>query len=220
MEPYGVASNAKTLPAVVLPLAYFPPIKYFQLMLQYEQIIFDLHEHFHKQFYYNRCLIAGPNGVLKLSIPILHKGERQRVKDVRISYEYNWRTLHWRSFESAYRRSPYFEFYEHNFASVFSDFKPNFLFEWNMKLFEITNTILGNKIKFSFTEEYLETFENADDKRALASPAELTKYPIKTGSYQQVFEDRGGFIDNLSIIDLLFCEGPDATEVIGSKPPN
>ncbi len=183
-------------------------------MLGHEQTFFDLHEHFHKQFYYNRCVIAGANGKLKLTIPIIHRGERRAIKDVRISYEHNWRTLHWRSLEAAYRRSPYFEFYEHYFAPVFSDFKPDFLHEWNIKFFEIVNTILGNKIKHSFTQEYLELHENADDKRSLASPAECAKQSLNPQKYHQVFEERQGFIDNLSIIDLLFCEGNNSVEYL------
>lgn len=183
-------------------------------MLRHEQIIFDLYEHFHKQFYYNRCQIAGPNGLLKLTIPILHKGARMPLKDVKISYEHNWRILHWRSFESAYRRSPYFEFYEHYFSRIYSDFKPAFLFEWNIKLFEILNTALGKKINFSFTAEYLESYTNTDDYRALAAPAVLATEPLTTQKYHQVFEERHGFIDNLSIVDLLFCEGNNALQCL------
>lgn len=183
-------------------------------MLSHEQTVFDIHEHFHKQFYYNRCLIAGPNGLLKLSIPILHKHKRTAIKDVRISYEHNWQALHWRSLEAAYRRSPYFEFYEHYFVNLFSDFKPEFLFQWNMKLFEVVNTILGNAIKFSFTGEYLETYPDVDDCRGWASPSVLASQPDENRKYQQVFEERQGFLKNLSIIDLLFCEGQHSLEYL------
>jgi hypothetical protein len=214
MEHSENISSDKTTAAAILPLAYFPPIKYFQLMFQYEQTIFDLHEHFHKQFYYNRCLIGSPNGVLKLSIPILHRHKRVAVKDVRISYEHNWRILHWRSLEAAYRRSPYFEFYEHYFTSIFSDFKPVFLFEWNMKLMEVINKILGDKLKFSFTSEYKESYNNTTDYRSFASPLILAAEPLKTKKYHQVFEERQGFINNLGIIDLLFCEGNEAQQYL------
>jgi hypothetical protein len=151
---------------------------------------------------------------LKLSIPILHKHKRTALKDVQISYEHNWRTLHWRSLEAAYRRSPYFEFYEHYFAKVFSDFKPDYLFEWNIHIFEIINTILDKAIRFSFTSEYLESYTNADDYRSLASPSVLAEQPDGTPRYRQVFEERYGFIDNLSILDLLFCEGPHSIEYL------
>lgn len=200
--------------AVLLPIAYFPPIGYFKIMLQHGEVFFDLYEHFHKQFYYNRCLIASPNGVLKLTVPIIHKGIRMALKDVRISYEHNWRIIHWRSLEAAYRRSPYFEFYEHYFVSVFSDFKPEFLVEWNLKILEIINMILNNKTKISFTGEYLEHYENLNDKRTLGSPAELSIQSKKMPHYHQVFEERQGFIENLSIIDLLFCEGNNAAQYL------
>lgn len=212
MEPSEAAPSVK--PAAILPLAYLPPLQHFRAMLAHKQVRFDLHEHFHKQFYYNRCNIAGPNGVLKLSIPILHKHKRTAIKDVRISYEHNWRTLHWRSLEAAYRRSPYFEFYEHHFVNVFATFKPEFLFEWDLKLFEIMNTILGNLINISFTSEYEETHPEANDLRGWAAPNILAKQPCNNEKYQQVFEERQGFIGNLSIIDLLFCEGPHTLEYL------
>ncbi len=214
MEPSEAAANVKQAQAVVLPLAYLPPLQYFRSMLRHNQVIFDLHEHFHKQFYYNRCNIAGPNGVLKLSIPILHKHKRTAIKDVRISYEHNWQTLHWRSLEAAYRRSPYFEFYEHYFVSIFSDFKPEFLWEWDMKLFEIMNSVFGNAIQYAFTGEYEESYPGALDLREWAAPNVLAKQPATNEKYHQVFEERQGFISNLSIIDLLFCEGPHAKEYL------
>jgi hypothetical protein len=214
MEPSEAVSNIKNTTALVLPLAYFPPVPYFKLMLGHGQTIIELHENFHKQYYYNRCLIYGANGVLKLTIPILHKHKRTVIKDVRISYEHNWRTLHWRSIEAAYRRSPYFEFYEHHFINIFADFKPDFLFEWNLKILEILNSILGNTIPIAFTEEYSEQYDNMNDSRALAAPAVLALQPIKTPPYHQVFEERYGFIPNLSIIDLLFCEGPRAIDFL------
>jgi hypothetical protein len=214
MEPSEAALNAKKAPSLLLPLAYFPPVPYFKLMLSYEQTVFDLHEHFHKQFYYNRCQIYSPNGILKLTIPILHRHKRSSIKEVRISYEHDWRTIHWRSLQAAYRRSPYFEFYEHYFTPLFTDFKPEFLSEWNVKLFETINIILGNKLNFSFTSKYSESYENTEDRRLLAAPAELAKFSMDSKRYTQVFEEKHGFIGNLSIIDLLFCEGPQSLEYL------
>jgi hypothetical protein len=214
MELSGAGFPAKPLSAALLPLAYFPPIPYFKYMLLHEEIVFDLHEHFHKQFYYNRCLISGPNGILKLTIPIIHRHERTAIKDVRISYESTWRTLHWRSLEAAYRRSPYFEFYEHYFAPIYSDFKPGYLVEWNIKIFEVLNTILGTSPKITFTDEYKENYDTMEDYRALASPAILTAKNTEVKKYHQVFEERQRFFSNLSIIDLLFCEGNEAAKYL------
>jgi WbqC-like protein family len=198
----------------IFPIAYFPPVYLFQLMLKHKPVVFEQYEHFHKQFYYNRCLIAGPNGLQKLSIPIIHKHKRSAIKDVKIAYKHNWRALHWRSLESAYRRSPYFEYYEHHFAPLFETFTPDFLLDWNQKLFDILNSVLRLDSEVSFTSEYLENYTDCTDYRKLASPAILSEAAPLQPEYLQVFKERNGFLPNISIIDLLFCEGPHALDYL------
>ena len=107
----------------LLSTAYLPPIQYFSVLKKNKTVAIEHHEHFVKQTYRSRCHIYGANGMLKLSIPVMHSRERTIIKDIRISYNDNWQKLHWRSIESAYRCSPYFEYYESEFASYYSEKK-------------------------------------------------------------------------------------------------
>ncbi|HTB07613.1 MAG TPA: WbqC family protein [Bacteroidia bacterium] len=198
----------------ILPVAYLAPISHYAAMATHPEVQWDIHEHFHKQFFYNRCVISGPNGILKLTIPISHDHERTAVKDIRISYESPWQKLHWRSFEASYRRSPYFEYYEETFRPIYEDYKPEYLIEWNRRLFDATIEILKSDIKLSYTGEYHKLYEGIVDYRSLASPNILASKPVKEVKYLQVFEDRHGFIPDLSIIDLLCCEGPHAMQLL------
>lgn len=218
MESSAVGShpNKLLLTKAILPVAYLPPISHFAAMLNHTNVIWDTHEFFHKQFYYNRCVIYGPNGQQKLIIPVHKRYEKTPIKDIKIGYETPWQIIHWRSYEAAYRRSPYFEFYEDELSPLYLEYTPTFLLEWNLKLFQLACKLLGVEIKLSFTDSYSKTYEDMADYRNLASPVntlEETK-PIK---YTQVFEERHGFLDNLSIIDLLFCEGPHAKDYLLNK---
>lgn len=197
-----------------MPLAYLPPIEFYHILLKYKNVVFDIHEHFHKQYYFNRCEIYGANGRLKLSIPIIKNHVRTPLKDASVFYEENWRIIHWRSLQAAYRRSPFFEFYEDAIAPVYLEYKPQKLVDWNIKLFEIINKLLDVTIHFSFTESYQKGYENAVDYRGLNLPKSNKIDAIKQIQYQQVFQEKYGFIENLSIIDLLFCEGHYAKQIL------
>jgi hypothetical protein len=198
----------------IMPLSYLPPIEFYQIMLKYKNVVFDIHEHFHKQYYFNRCEIYGANGKLKLSVPVKKNHERTPLKDASISYDQNWRTIHWRSIQAAYRRSPFFEYYENDIAPVYLDYVPEKLTDWNLKLFELINKLLGVTIHFSFTETYQKVYENAADYRGLNLPKLKNIPALKEIEYQQVFQEKYGFIKNLSIIDVLFCEGHHAKQLL------
>jgi hypothetical protein len=198
----------------IMPLAYFPPIEFYQIMLKHKNVIFDIYENYHKQFYFNRCDIAGANGKLTLSIPVKKDRDRTPFKDKAISYSQNWRTIHWRSLQAAYRRSPFFEFYEDALSPLYLEDEPEKLMDWNIKLFQLINKLLDVDMHFSFTESYEKVYENASDYRGLNSPKANHALALKEIQYQQVFEERSGFIKNLSIADLLFCEGPGAKQLL------
>ena len=201
-------------PIAILPVAYLPPLPHYVAMLAHSEVQWDIYEHFHKQYFYNRAIIYGANGPLKLIIPLQKRHEKTPLREVKIKYEDSWQKLHWRSLEASYRRSPYFEYFEHELSPLYDNYQPELLIDWNRKIFETVNKLMQVDIKLSYTKEYLKNYEQADDCRNLASPAELDEVAEKKIKYQQVFEEKHGFNHNLSIIDLLFCEGPHSKQLL------
>lgn len=190
--------------AVVLPSMYFAPIGFYSLILNNEKIIFDKHEHFVKQTFRSRCEIYGANGRQLLSVPVEKRGTRIPAKDVRICYKENWQKGHWRSIISAYGNSPFFEYYADSFQPFF-EIKTHFLFDLNINLHDTVMKLLKVKNQYQFTEKYIAAYDNnVKDLRR-----ENFVLP-KIMPYQQVFQERNGFIPNLSILDLLFNCGPDS----------
>lgn len=198
----------------ILSSTYLAPIQYFSKLKNYSNCIIEHFEHFPKQTFRSRCDVYSPNGVLKLSIPLVKRNHRQPTKDIKISYEYDWQKLHWRSIESCYRRSPFFEYYEDDFLPFYSAKKFDFLIDLNEAMQEEILKLLKLKPQISFSTEYHKVYENADDFRDIISPkvdVSLDKQ-FQSLPYMQVFEPRHGFIPNLSIIDVLFNEGSKASE--------
>jgi len=200
----------------ILPVSYLAPIQYYSKLITYKTVFIEHQEHFIKQSYRNRCNIYSPNGLQMLSIPLIKGHQRQTVKEMKISYDYDWRKLHWRSLESAYRRSPFFEYFEDDFRPFFADEKFNYLIDLNEKLQQVIFGLLKIKPNYCFTEAYQANYADADDYRILLSPKEIllkdNYYLVKP--YSQVFETKFGFIENLSILDLLFNQGSRAKEFI------
>jgi hypothetical protein len=198
----------------ILPTAYLAPVQYYSKLKNSTDCIIEHFEHFPKQTYRSRCEIYSPNGLLTLSIPLVKRNHRQTVKDLKISYDYDWQTLHWRSLESSYRRSPFFEYYEDDFYPFYHDKKFDFLIDLNEALQQELLKLLKLKINYTFTTEYKKEYTEANDLRELISPKiSLEKDKIFTPTpYWQVFEPRHGFIPNLSIVDLLFNQGSKALD--------
>ncbi|MCC6838177.1 MAG: WbqC family protein, partial [Bacteroidia bacterium] len=147
----------------ILPSVYLGPIQYYQKLKNYDNCLIEHYEHLTKQTYRSRCDIYSPNGKLTLSIPIVHRNKRQIMKDVRISYEYNWQTLHWRSLESSYRRSPFFEYYEDDFRPYYHDKKFEFLIDLNEALQQELAGLIKLKPNYQFTKEYQKDYSEATD---------------------------------------------------------
>ncbi len=189
--------------------SYLPPITYIRACLKASEIILDSHEHFVKQSYRNRCRIYGANGMLQLIIPVSHDQLFQKpISEVTCIIEEPWQTIHWRSISAAYRNSPYFEYYEEEFKVLFKETGLT-LFEFNLKLLRLVFKILKQEIHIGFTESFEKTPQTILDLRHTFHPKKLSTE--KLPRYHQVFEDRHGFIPDLSILDLLCNMGPNSS---------
>jgi hypothetical protein len=196
--------------SAIFPIFYIPPVSYFSGIKNCDyNFKLEIQEHFPKQTYRNRASIYSPNGTLDLMIPVI-KGSKvhTKVKDVKISDEFKWQRLHWKSFESCYRNSAYFEYYEAEFNNFYST-KYEFLYDFNMDLFQWILKQLKLNIELKFTEEYIKTYDHVLDARS-EFPVKDKHLTSNAKPYFQVFDDREGFKANLSIVDLLFNQGPQA----------
>ena len=196
--------------SAIFPLFYLPPVSYFSaLNAQNYEFLLEKEEHFPKQTFRNRTRVYSPNGPLDLFLPVI-KGSKYhtKMKDVRISYDFKWQRLHWLSLESCYRNSPYFEFYEDGLAPFFQK-KYDFLFEYNLEILEWIFKQLKKSPELHFTSVYEKDIPAELDFRNKIQfkSAELIEPPK---AYTQVFGERHGFLPNMSIVDLLFNQGPQA----------
>ena len=191
----------------LIPSSYLAPIGYFAILLQYPKCVIEQHEFFIKQTIRNRCTILGANGKLVLSIPKKRKSSSKTIfKDIEISYDYPWQKLHWKSIKSAYQSSAYFEFYEDLLAPFYHK-KEKFLLDFNNNLQKIIFYCLQTEESYNLSESYQKESEKID----------LRKYSFevkKTKKYHQVFEENYDFVENLSVIDLLFNLGPESTNYL------
>lgn len=198
---------------VYLSTAYLGPVQYYCKLWQFEEVFIETEENYLKQTYRNRCTIAGANGALSLSIPI-EKPEtiKSLTKDIRISDHGNWRHLHWNAIVSAYNTSPFFEYYQDDFISFYTE-KYDFLFDFNERLRQLICELLDLHPTIQYTSAY--TKEVPNDYREIIRPkhpgedARFTPVP-----YYQVFSGKHHFLPNLSIIDLLFNMGPESILIL------
>lgn len=193
---------------------YMAPIAYFYYINKHKSIIEDVNENFIKQTYRNRFYILSPNGIQNLTIPLIKVRRKKPFKDVKIAYDENWQKIHWKSIESAYRSSPYFEFYEDDFQPLFNK-KFDFLIDLNTELQSKILEFMGLSIEVERSTKYCEPSEQTIDYRSTLTP-KIEIQDLNFPSYLQVFNDRLPFAKNLSIIDLLFNEGPNSLNYIKS----
>ena len=197
----------------ILHPSYFPSISHFAAMAQSETITFEVEDNFQKQTNRNRAYIYSPNGIQMLNIPIKHSKEsRQKTKDIKIETDFDWQKQHFKSLEAAYRSSPFFEFFEDDLRPIFEK-KQAFLLDLNFETLAIVSKCLRMKIDYTTTTEYFHEVDNSliTDFRPLINGK---KDHSLFESYTQVFDDKYGFINNLSILDLLFNEGKYAMEYL------
>ena len=196
--------------SLILP-TYFPSISHFAVIAQSETITFEMEDNFQKQTNRNRTYIYSPNGIQLLNIPVKHSKEaHQKTKDILIENEFDWQKQHFKSLEAAYRSSPFFEFFEDDIVPIFEK-KHTYLMDLNFEAFEIVTKCLRMKTEFAKTAEYFHEAPDFTDFRYLANGKKDTNAFEK---YTQVFDDKHGFINNLSVLDLLFNEGKFAMDYL------
>ena len=193
---------------IILSSHYFPCIAYFAHLVKYPDIIIDTGEHFLKQSYRNRCIIYTSNGPLALSVPVTKKNKTP-MKDVLIDVKEDWKTNHWRAISSAYNSSPFFEFYYDDLKEVlFNEYSS--LANLNKALLEHICNELGITNNVITSETYITIKDSELDLRSTLNPKQTFKGSDTYPRYIQIFEAKYGFQSNLSILDLLFHEGPES----------
>lgn len=195
---------------------YFPNILTFSYIMHHA-ICWEVEDNYQKQTFRNRTYISTDRGKHILSIPIVHVGKtkgRQKYKDVILDNSYPWQRQHWRTLETAYRTSPFFEFYEDEIKPLYTQPFKNLL-DFNLKTIETIFDCLQLEMPMNTSELYEENPSNIHDYRYLVS-AKL-KHKLNLEPYIQVFGDRHGFIPNLSILDLLFNLGPNTIEYLNKE---
>lgn len=193
---------------VLVPLAYGGSLTLWAYLAQASVVVIEQHDHYQKQTQRNRQYIHGANGKLVLTIPIKHLGVegRQHYKNVVIDNSFPWQTQHWKSLQTAYRSSPYFEFYEDAISPLYQK-RFERLYSFNEALYEVLKELIGIENKIQFTKEYEKTSQALDIRHVLEVKKQVEEAVI---TYTQVFEDKNGFITNLSVLDLLFNTGPQS----------
>ena len=200
----------------LIDLQYLPQANYFALLLTEPEIEIDGYEHFVKQTYRNRCRILTASGIDELSIPVLGGRKKILTKDIRIDYSQKWFNRNWRAIQSAYGKAPFFEYYAEDLLAVYQK-KHEFLFDLTHELLTQCLDFLQFDVTLKFTTAYhsLEKTPQNDFRSKInpkSTPDILNTYTQFI--YPQVFGNN--FVNNLSVIDLIFCEGPQAGVIIKS----
>jgi hypothetical protein len=198
---------------IVSELQYFPPISFFPTLYTESYVVLDLYEIYRKMSFRNRCLIAGAQGIVSLSVPLRYgRNQQLQVKEVLISNTENWQARHFKSIQSTYNRSPFFEYYR---DELFGIYQTPFsrLADWNLYCLNWVKGKLEWNAEIRFGEtEIPRKADEPDDLRNRVVPKNYSQLnPVK---YRQVFEERTGFFPNLSILDLLFNTGNRAGELL------
>lgn len=198
---------------ILIHPTYFPTVSHFVAMLKAETILLEAEDNFQKQTYRNRMYIYSTNGKQMLNIPVSHSRNRldQKYKDIQIDYAEKWQKIHFKSLEAAYRSSPFFEYFVDDLRPLFEK-KHNFLLDYNLMILEILQDCLGIKLKTIPTKEFVK--ETASDIIDLRYLVNSKKTPHSFEPYTQVFDHKHSFIDDLSILDVLFNEGRHAVDYL------
>ncbi len=201
---------------ILLHPTYFPSIAQMVAVAGAETVVFEVHDNYQKQTYRNRAYIAHSNGKLLLNVPIKHSGDgkRQKTSEVVPDASFPWQSQHWKSLQSAYRTSPFFEYYEDELEFLFTE-EAGSLLEHNLKIFELLTELIGLEVKTEFTKSYKPEYAEGDLRKLVVAKKEKA-YGFEP--YIQVLQQAHGFIPNLSVLDLLFNEGPNTLNYLQRQP--
>lgn len=214
----------------MVDIQYFPSVIFYESLYKFSNIVFDQYETYQKMGFRNRCQVAGAEGIITLSIPLIGGRDQKRLmKDVRISDRQPWALQHWKSIVSCYSRSPWFEFYRDGLETLYQR-RFDFLLDWDLACFDWSLQALGMSMPVTLSDRWEKVYADKGvvDRRGKILPKSREEGTMGvSGSggigeggelkYRQVFEERIGFIPNLSILDLLFCEGKNAIRYIQSS---
>lgn len=200
-------SDSTDLSKLLIHPSYFAPISQYVQIINSNTLLFEVCDNYQKQTYRNRCFIFSSAGKQLLNIPIINeKGVKQRSSEVKIDNKYDWQKMQFRSLETAYNSSPFYEFYIDDLLPVFAK-KWKYLIDLNLFTHSLIMEALEIDLPFEKTD-YYSSEAKCNDNRMLVNSKSNKSYDLKP--YYQLFSDRHGFIENLSILDLLFMEGPNA----------
>ena len=198
---------------VLLSTTYFGPVQWYQKLHRAEHVQIEQWENFQKQTYRNRCLIATTQGVQALTVPVV-RGETSLIKDLRISDHGNWRHLHWNALQSAYGESPFFEYYQDDIRPFFTE-RWERLLDFNEAIRAKICELIDIQPQVSYSKEFTVyslqfTVNQVLDFREAIRPKHPAPDPdFEPKPYYQVYQQKHGFLSNLSILDLLFNMGPE-----------
>jgi hypothetical protein len=200
--------------SLLIELHFLPCIEYFCLFESFDQVIIEKHENFSKQSFRNRCYVLTANGVGRLTIPLMAAHKKIAITEVKIDQTINWQTPLWRTLESAYASSPFFEHYSEDLRKELF-FAHTYLYDLNARLLSMCLQWLRWSKEVSESVAYEKTVpSHTQDLRSVISAKKDLRHReiYQPFPYQQVFGSN--FAPNLSLIDLVFCEGPGAAAII------
>lgn len=202
---------------LVIDSQLFSNITYIRMLIEYKYSKIEKYDYFLKMSFRNRYVIAGANGLINLTVPVIGGREQKSLmKDVRIDNSEKWQIKHWRSLVSSYKKAPFFEFYENDVERLLWS-KEEFLYFFNMNVLEWIFKILKIDLIVEPTEFYKKDYKDEFDYRNKFLPKSFQNESIVVPHYSQVFEARFGFQKNLSILDLIFCKGPNAASLLSDN---
>ncbi|MCU0370370.1 MAG: WbqC family protein [Bacteroidales bacterium] len=198
---------------IILPTGYFPPVSYFAYILHSHSVFIEQMETFPRQTYRNRCEILTSSGKLNLIVPVSKpNGNHTLTRDIEICYREPWQQHHWKSIQTAYRSSPFFNYYADIILPLFTN-KESSLIALNNNISRILGIITGINAEFHFTEDYVKSPGEMLDLRSAFSPHKK-QFKFQFREYPQVFGHRSGFTGDLSILDVIFNLGPETKDYL------